>query len=62
LTRLGLFTVGTMPGVNSVAKSSLCFFSLRRRRGSASPWLNHVQFVDRFSVATGLEQVKIGGR
>ena len=33
--RLGLFTLGAMPGVNSVAKSRLCFF--RRDGGSASP-------------------------
>jgi hypothetical protein len=46
-----------MPGVNSVAKSSLYFFSLRQRERVANA--DYVQFVDRFSVATGLEQVKI---
>ena len=57
--RLGLFTLGAMPGVNSVAKSRLCFF--RRGGGSSvSPPLDYVQFVDRLSVATGLGQVKIG--
>jgi hypothetical protein len=48
-----------MPGVNSVAKSSLCFLSLRQRECVAN--LDYVQFVDTFSVATGLGQVKILG-